>query len=71
MDEVFKALGSSNSEPCEDSPCNSLPPMFSSEMSPGPTPEDNEAHNVKNEIKEMAFKFSAKDISKKKQAMVR
>ena len=72
MDEVFKALGSSsNSEQSSDSHGNSLPPLLMSELSPGPTPEDNEAHNVRNEIKEMAFKFSSsKDNSKKKQAMV-
>ena len=71
MDEVFKALGSSsNSEQSSDSHGSSLPPLLMSELSPGPTPEDNEAHNVRNEIKEMAFKFSSKDNSKKKQAMV-
>ncbi|XP_064083592.1 activated Cdc42 kinase-like isoform X2 [Macrobrachium nipponense] len=71
MDEVFKALGKSTSSgPSSlDAPA-SLPPLSPNQQSQALL-EDNENHNVKNEIKEMASKFSNKDSSKKKQAVVK
>ncbi|XP_045605746.1 activated Cdc42 kinase-like isoform X1 [Procambarus clarkii] len=71
MDEVFRALGgSASSGPSSLEPPGSLPPLSPTQQSQALL-EDNESHNVKNEIKEMASKFSNKDSSKKKQAMVK
>lgn len=72
MDEVFKALGggSTSSGPSSlDTPA-SLPPLTPNQQSQALL-EENESHNVKNEIKEMASKFSNKENSKKKQATVK
>lgn len=70
MDEVFKALGgSASSGPSSLEPPGSLPPLTPTQQSQALL-EDNESHNVKNEIMEMASKFSNKEGSKKKQAMV-
>lgn len=71
MDEVFKALGgSASSGPSSLDAPGSLPPLTPTQQSQALL-EDNENHNVKNEIKEMTTKFSNKECSKKKQAMVR
>ncbi|XP_071534269.1 activated Cdc42 kinase-like isoform X2 [Panulirus ornatus] len=71
MDEVFKALGgSASSGPSSLEPPGSLSPLTPTQQSQALL-EDNESHNVKNEIMEMASKFSNKDGSKKKQAMVK
>lgn len=70
MDEVFKALGgSASSGPSSLDAPGSLPPLTPTQQSQALL-EDNESHNVKNEIKEMTNKFSNKECSKKKQAMV-
>ncbi|XP_069983106.1 activated Cdc42 kinase-like isoform X3 [Penaeus vannamei] len=71
MDEVFKALGgSASSGPSSLDAPGSLPPLTPTQQSQALL-EDNESHNVKNEIKEMTNKFSNKECSKKKQAMVK
>lgn len=71
MDEVFKALGgSASSGPSSLDPSESLPPLTPTSQQSQALLEDNESHNVKNEIKEMTAKFGNKDVAKKKQAMV-
>lgn len=71
MDEVFKALGGSSttSDPISLDPPTSLPPLTPTHPTQALL-EDNETHNVKNELKEIASKITGKD-SKKKQATVR
>lgn len=72
MDEVFKALGGSSSttDPISLDPPASLPPLTPTHPTQALL-EDNETHNVKNELKEIASKITGKDNSKKKQATVR
>ena len=71
MDEVFKALGGSSTDDTVSlDPPASLPPLTPTHPTQALL-EDNETHNVKNELKEIASKLTGKDNSKKKQATVR
>ncbi|XP_050716113.1 activated Cdc42 kinase-like isoform X2 [Eriocheir sinensis] len=72
MDEVFKALGGSSTttDPISLDPPTSLPPLTPTHPTQALL-EDNETHNVKNELKEIASKITGKDSSKKKQATVK